>query len=187
MAKKFCIVFIGVYLLFSADLGFAGNKKGDNRTAAQSMMQILDSINESIKNGFRLAELKLQDLERNFKNKGSRLHKETDKSVVENLQKMLEELGALEKIFKKNLTEVKTFSKEKLKGFGRKRDELEEKLDNIKTRIKEFAGDMDRELRSLEKPIRKKAQNILNELEMIIKRMQERLERQKQINESRSI
>jgi gas vesicle protein len=181
------MIFVGVCILFSSALAFAGDKGANTTTVGQSIRAVLDSINEIIKYSIRLAEAELVELQRDLKEKGNVLHKKTEKKIVEGLQKILGELRDLEKALKENLEEGKELSREERERYRKRRDELEEKLARLKERVKEFANDMAKELRSLKGPIRDKINEILEELQKIINRMEERLKKQKQINETRSI
>ena len=97
------------------------------------------------------------------------------------------ELRKIEKALKKNLAEGKGLSKEKREQYRNNRQNLEEKVSQLKKRIKKFAKNIEKEYRLLKEPISKRAQELLEEMERAINRIQERLKRERSIDKTLSI
>jgi len=97
------------------------------------------------------------------------------------------ELKKIEKVLKENLAEGKDLSKEKREHYRNNRENLEEKVAQLKKRIKKFAEDIEKEYRLLKEPISKRAQELLKEMERAINRIQERLKRKRTTDKTLSI
>jgi gas vesicle protein len=97
------------------------------------------------------------------------------------------ELRKLEKALKEDLAEGKEFSKEKREQYRKNRQNLEEKVAQLKKRIKKFAENIEKEYRLLKKPISKRVQEFLKEMESAINSMQERLKRKRTTDKTLSI
>lgn len=183
VVKIFSLLFISIFICSSFSPLFANNKRDSEITVEESIKEILDSVNEIIKSGIQAGEKELKEL----KEKGGAVHKKAEESIMEKLQKILVELRKLEKALKENLAEGKKFSKEKREQYRKNRENLEEKVAQLKKRIKKFAEDIEKECRLLKEPISKRVQEFLKEMERAINSMQERLKRKRTTDKTLSI
>ena len=180
MTTKFIVIlFSSVFIVSSFGPLLANNRKASEITIGESIKEILDSVNKIITFGIQAAEKELKEFHKELREKGGGVHKKAEKSIVEKLQKILVELRKIEKALKENLAEGKNLSKEKREQYRNNRQNLEEKVAQLKKRIKKFARDLEKEYRVRKEPISKRVQELLRETERAINRMHERLKRKR--------
>jgi len=187
VTKRFFILFISIFICSSFPPLFANNKRDPEITIGESIKEILDSVNEIIKSGIQAVEEILKELQKELKERKDSIHKKAEKSILEKLQKILVELRKIEKALKENLAEGKGLSKEKREQYRNNRQNLEEKVAQLKKTIKKFAQDIEKEYRLLKEPISKRTQELLKEMERAINRIHERLKRKRTTDKTLSI
>ncbi len=182
--KGYCIFFIGLFILSSISMAWAGSEKGPEMDVGENIKEIIRSINEIIKHSIKLAEAELKELQKELKEGRGSIEKQAEKSILLALKKILAELRRLEKTLKEKMAEREGLSKEKLDQYMKDRDKLEERVGQFRKRIRVFAKRIGKEYRLMKEPIRQRVQDILKEMERAIDRMGERLKRQRQIDKT---
>ena len=177
--KKFYFLCIGIFIISSFNPLLAHQQRDSEINVGKSMKEILNSVNEIITYGLQTVEKELKKFQKTLKEKGAAVHEKAEKSLVEELQKILLELKKLEKVLKENLAEGEDPSKEKHEQYRKNRQSLEEKVAELRKRIKEFAEEIEKEYRLFKEPISKRIQELLEEMKKAINRMQERLKRKR--------
>ena len=72
MIRKTCVICIVVLLAATANLVFAEDKADSRTTISESVLEILNSINEIIRSSIAIAEAELKELQRELRKKGIR-------------------------------------------------------------------------------------------------------------------
>ena len=180
MIRKTCVICIVVLLAATANLVFAEDKADSRTTISESVLEILNSINEIIRSSIAIAEVELKELQQELGKKGDSFKKQTEESVVQTLHKTLAELKKLEEALKKNLAEMEGLSRDNYNKYRKKREHLEMRLERFKERLKAIVEEMERKGESLGEPIRERLLDILEEMKRTLNRMEERVKRQRQ-------
>ena len=181
------IVLIGFSILSFVSMVPAASGKGQEFNAGNNIDEILNSINDIIKNNIKLTEAKLLELRRAFKEKGSSTHQKAKDAIEGKLGEMPADLKNMEEVIKKELEEKESLSKETLDQYSKKLDQFEEKIEELNRKAKRFGEDIEKEYGLLKDSIKQSVKDIITEMERIINRMEEGLERQKQIDQTLSI
>jgi len=186
MKKWPYVIFISLFLLLYLNPVFAGNEKGNQDTIQKNIKEILNSINQIIKNSIELAEEELKKLRNNLKDKGSTIKKETEDTIAKGLKSALDKLKRLEMALNRTLTDKKNMTKEKLNQYLKDLDEIEKKIGGFRDKVKKFSDGVGKEGRSLKDSTVKKTQDVLKEIERALDKMEKRIKRQRQIDKTDS-
>ena len=180
MMRRICIICLVVLLGASGKLVFADGKPNTGTTISESIVEILNSINEIIRSSIAIAEAELKELQWELRKKGDSLEKQAGESIVQTLHKTLAELKKLEEALKKNLAEMEGLSRDNYNKYRKKREHLEMRVERFKERLKALAEETEKRRESLNEQVREKALDIVEEMKRTLNRMEERVKRQRQ-------
>jgi len=181
MMRRICIICLVVLLGASGKLVFADGKPNTGTTISESIVEILNSINEIIRSSIAIAEAELKELQWELRKKGDSLEKQAGESIVQTLHKTLAELKKLEEALKKNLAEMEGLSRDNYNKYRKKREHLEMRVERFKERLKALAEETEKRRESLNEQVREKALDIVEEMKRTLNRMEERVKRQRQV------
>ena len=152
--RRIFIICLVVLLGASGNLVFAEDKADSRTTISESVLEILNSINEIIRSSIAIAEAELKELQRELRKNGDSFKKQTEESVVQTLHKTLAELKKLEEALKKNLAEMEGLSRDNYNKYRKKREHLEMRLDQFKERLKALVEETEKRRELLNEQVR---------------------------------
>lgn len=177
--RVLCILFASLFLVSSFTLASAGSEKRLSTDIDDTVEEILSTMHGIFKSSVKLAEMALEEVQRELREGRDSLQRQTYKSMLDALEKLLAELRRLEEALKKNLAENKGLSEEELNKHRRNRDKLEEKLVQLRERITEVTKEIEEECRLMRESIKEKVKDIVEEMEKAVDVLRERLKRQR--------